>query len=96
MPANPKYLTTSKSQRFAKLSAALLGSFLVTAAIHLVFAAYISPKVTLKTAQYSLFIIWVGLMFVPYLMRDGWKCWLLFIGLILFFAALIWLRLPIN
>lgn len=94
MPANPKYLTTSKWQRFAKLSAALIGSFLVTASLHLAAAACTSPKVILKTAQFSMFMVWAALMFVPYLMNNGWKCWFLFIGLTIAFIILMWVRLP--
>lgn len=95
MPANPKYLIKSNRLKFAKLSAALLGSFLVTASLHLLVAAYSDPGIILKSAQFSFFIIWVGLMFVPYLIKDAWKSWLLFIGLTIVFTTLMWLRLPL-
>lgn len=95
MPANPKYLLKSKWQKFAKLSAALLGSFLVTASLHAFMAAYAQPAIILKSAQFSFFIIWVGLMFVPYLINNGWKSWLVFLGLTILFTTLMWLRLPL-
>lgn len=42
MPANPKYLTTSASHRFAKLIAAIPGSFLLSVSLHFAVASWLN------------------------------------------------------
>ena len=82
MPANPKHLTTSKSQRFAKISAGILGGFLLTALLHLVIAKWSSAnqKTILITYEYTLFLVWIPLLLLPFFFDNGWKCWLWYGG----------------
>jgi len=77
MPANPKYLTQNRTQRFAKVTAALLGSLLVSASTMLAIAAWSkNPRVVFLTYSYFFFMQWCALMLVAFLFKNGWKCWL--------------------
>ncbi|WP_188508156.1 hypothetical protein [Parapedobacter pyrenivorans] len=94
MPANPKYLTRSAGQRFAKVSAALLGGFLVAASFHLLLAVWSGHRVTvLLTYSYTLFILWCALMLVAFLFTNGWKCWAWYGGITLLFILFIGCKL---
>ncbi len=89
MPANPKYLTQSKSQRFAKVSAAILGGFLVTVALHLSIAVWYTDKKNIwATYSFSLFLLWCALMLFPFLFENGWKCWMIYGTAIVVFVSL--------
>lgn len=84
MPANPKYLTKSVSQRFAKISAALLGGYLVSAVFHMALALWLpDQKVVLITSVFTLFLLWSALMIVPFMAKNGWKVWAFYLLLIL-------------
>lgn len=85
MPANPQYLTMSKWQRFAKISAGLLGGYLLASVIHMILALWLfNHRVVLVTSVYSLFILWVVFMIVPFLVKNGWKIWGIYlIGILL-------------
>lgn len=83
MPANPKYLTKNSWQQFAKLSAGILGGYIITALIHMVLALFIPyHKEILITTTITFFIIWVVFLIIPYLFKNGWKVWLLYIVII--------------
>ncbi len=76
MPANPKYLTKSPWQQFAKISAGILGGYLITALLHMILAIWIPlHNEVLITSIFSLFIVWCVLLIVPYLFENGWKAW---------------------
>ena len=80
MPANPKYLTTSPWQQFAKISAGVIGGYIVTALLHMCLALWIPySKEVLITSIYTHFIIWCVLLIVPYLFKNGWKDWGLYV-----------------
>lgn len=89
MPANPKYLTKNPWQKFAKLSAGIAGGYFISALLHMVLALWIPPhKEILITAIYTLYIVWGGLLIVPFLFRNGWKCWLMYIIIMIFLGIL--------
>jgi hypothetical protein len=89
MPANPKYLTQNGWQRFAKVSAAILGSFLVSASFHLMLAAWaVNRKPVLLTYSYSIFLVWCTLMLLAFLFKNGYKCWAWYAGFSLLFTLL--------
>jgi len=95
MPSNPKYLTQSKWQRFAKVSAAILGGFLLAASFHMAIAVFLpEEKNLLATFSFSLFLLWCTLMCVAFLFKNGWKCWgvyggiSLLCGLVVYFKAI--------
>lgn len=84
MPANKKYLTTSKWQRFAKISAGILGGYIVTALFHMCLPLFLPyPKEVLITSIFTMFIIWCALLIIPFLFENGWKAWLLYLSIAL-------------
>jgi Ca2+/Na+ antiporter len=91
MPANKKHLTKSKSQRFAKISAGMLGGYMVTESLHIALAFWVNHLVVLMTLRFGGFILWVGLLILAFLAKNGWKVWGLYLLLTLFFCLLIYL-----
>lgn len=75
MPANPKYLTTSRSQRFAKISAGIIGGYLIALELHYVLALIVNQEIVLVSMRFTMYLVWVTLMFIPFIFRNGWKCW---------------------
>lgn len=96
MPANPKYLTQSPWQRFAKITAAILGGYFVSVTFHLALASWFSRANILMTMAFSGFILWVALMIVAFLAKSGWKIWGLYILLTLVFSLFIYLGQTYN
>ena len=90
MPANPKYLTQSKWQRFAKISAAILGGYFVSVTFHLALASWFNHVDILITMAFSGFIVWVALMVVAFLAKNGWKILGVYLLLTLLFSLLIY------
>ena len=87
MPANPKYLTTSKWARFAKLSAGLAGGFLVSASFHIFLGNFFSKPTVVVTSYFSGFLLWSALMILAFLSKNGWKLWGIYILFSLLFIA---------
>lgn len=96
MPANPKYLTQSIWQRFAKITAAILGGYFVSITFHLALASWFNRANVLITMAFTGFILWVALMVVAFLAKSGWKIWGIYILLSLFFYLLIYLGQTYN
>lgn len=78
MPANAKYLTASPWQRFAKISAALVGGYMVAMSFHVALAAWTNHGNVLITSAFSGFIIWTVLMILAFLSKNGWQAWLVY------------------
>ncbi|WP_108868474.1 hypothetical protein [Aquimarina aquimarini] len=89
MPANPKYLSQNFWQRFAKISAGILGGYLIAAFIHIALAFWSDYKTVLITSIYSMYILWVTFMIIPFLFKNGWKIWALYSILITILGVLI-------
>ena len=82
MPANPKYLTKSPWQQFAKISAGIIGGYIVTALFHMCLALCLpNPKEMLATFIYTYFIIWCALLVIPFIAKNGWKIWGIYIAI---------------
>ena len=96
MPANPKYLTQSKWQRFAKITAAILGGYFVSVTFLLALASCFNCANVLMTMAFSGFILWVALMVVAFLAKSGWKIWGIYILLTLVFSLFIYLGQTYN
>lgn len=96
MPANPKYLTQSKWQRFVKITAAIIGGYLVSISFHLALATWLNRADVIITMGFSGFILWVALMIVAFLAKKGWKIWLIYLALTLLFSALLFLGKTYN
>lgn len=91
MPANQKYLTPAFWPRFSKISAAILGSYLVTMTFHLMLATWLSRPEVIITTAFTGFILWVTLMIVTFLAKNGWKMWGLYLLLSGIFAGIAYL-----
>lgn len=90
MPANKKYLTHSKAQRFAKISAGILGGYFVTVTSHMALAYFVDHVNVLMTLRFGGFILWVALLIFAFLAKNGWKTWGLYLLLTLFFSVIIY------
>lgn len=86
MPANKKYLTKSPIQRFAKISAGMIGGYFVTVSLHLALALWINHVDVLMTLRFGGFVLWVGLLIVAFLAKNGWKTWGIYLGITLVFS----------
>ncbi|RBW59325.1 hypothetical protein DS884_06190 [Tenacibaculum sp. E3R01] len=89
MPANTKYLTKSPSQQFAKVSAGVLGGYIISALLHMVLALWLPySKEIMVTSIFSTFIVWCTCLIIPFLFKNGWKAWALYliISLLLYIA----------
>lgn len=82
MPANPKHLTKSPWQQFAKISAGILGGYIITALFHMSMSLWLpNPKEVLITSIFTFFIVWGIMLIIPFLFKNGWKSWLLYLGI---------------
>lgn len=89
MPANPKYLSTP-GQRALKISAGLLGGYMLSIALHSVMA--LVPGIGLSllvSGTFSVFLLWTVFMVIAFLARNGWVIWgiYLLLSLVLGFIA---------
>ena len=75
MPANRKYLTKSPTQRFAKISAGFVGGYFVTQAFHMLLIEWWSSANAIITLQFAGFALWVTLMILAFLSKNGWMIW---------------------
>lgn len=83
MPANKKYLNTSGWQKFAKISAGFLGGYMVSMTLHLAIAAWLDRANVIITMTFSGFVLWMVLMILAFLGKNGWKVWLYYLVLTL-------------
>ena len=73
MPANKKYLS-SGWQRFAKVTAAIIGSLLISSFLFAALAFWLPDyKTAVITSVYGLFPVWITLMVLPFLFENGWR-----------------------
>ncbi|WP_062060720.1 hypothetical protein [Aquimarina longa] len=92
MPANPKFLTKSPWQQFAKISAGILGGYAISALLHMCMSLWLpNPKEVLVTTIFTLFIVWCGLLIVPFLFKNGWKAWGIYILIIIVLLGIYYL-----
>ncbi|MEM6297772.1 MAG: hypothetical protein AAF740_03685 [Bacteroidota bacterium] len=93
MPANPKYLSSSR-ERFLKVSAAILGGYLVAMGLHMVWGMLLSEEtqgIVVATTTFSGFTLWVLLMIPAFLVKKGAHIWAIYGGITLVCAAVIYL-----
>ena len=83
MPANKKYLTNSFHQKFAKLSAGILGGYAISALLHMALAFWLpNHKLVFITSVFSLFLVWMLLIIISYLYQNAWKVWGIYLAII--------------
>ena len=92
MPANKKYLS-SPGQRVLKISAGVLGGLMVTILFHNAIASLLINKGWLIiTSAYSSFLLWVLLLILAFMAKNGWKVWSGYLSLIIIFGIIIFLN----
>ena len=89
MPANKKHLSTS-GQRVLKITAGILGGYLVTVLFHNAIGSLLENKRGLIiTSAYSSFLMWTALMVVAFLFKSGWKVWGIYLVCMVIFGTII-------
>lgn len=91
MPANSKYLTRSKWQRFAKISAGFIGGFMASVAIHIALASWINRPLVIITSSFTSFLLWSVFFVLAFIPQNGWKTWGIYLLIILFCGAITYL-----
>ncbi|MDR0229602.1 MAG: hypothetical protein LBI72_11175 [Flavobacteriaceae bacterium] len=85
MPANKKHLETSIVERILKITAGLIGGFLVSVTFHL-FLMYFLPSPPIYTTMFATgYLLWAILFILAFLANKGYKIWLIYGGLIVVF-----------
>tara|TARA_B100000767_G_scaffold274272_1_gene306747 strand:- start:1075 stop:1377 length:303 start_codon:yes stop_codon:yes gene_type:complete len=89
MPANPKYLSKSPQQQFAKITAGIIGGYCITALIHMSFALWLPwHKEVLISSILTYFVVWSVFLILPFLFSNGWKAWFWYVLSMLLLYAL--------
>ena len=96
MPAHPKYLNPNFWSRFSKISAAILGGFLVTILLHLAIASWFDHVTVIITSTYSVFILWPILMILTFLAKNGWKVWAIYLLIAVLLLIIIYYGKSLN
>ena len=67
MPANPKYLS-SGPDRAAKITAGLIGGYLLSAMFHYVLGLLVENKAAVvATSVYTLYMLWMVFFIIPFI-----------------------------
>lgn len=75
MPAKKEYLST-KGQRALKITAGLIGGYFLAITFQMMIATILPYQTAvILTGAFSVFIIWVALMVLAFLARNGWVIW---------------------
>ena len=75
MPAKKKYLSGGW-KRFSKVTAAILGSYIVAMSVHVaVIKLAMDDTPWLLTSSYSSFLLWTGLMVLAFFIKKAWHVW---------------------
>lgn len=91
MPAQQKYLS-SRRQRWYKVSAAILGGFMVAMALQLAVGAHLADKQALLiTSTFLSFFLWVFFMIIPFFFEDGRKIWGIYLAVVAICGGIIYL-----
>ncbi|MEM1337976.1 MAG: hypothetical protein AAF717_07610 [Bacteroidota bacterium] len=94
MPANPKHLS-SPGQRVLKVTAGIIGGFIVSILFHNAIGSLLENKGALIiTTAYSAFLVWALLLALAFMFKNGWKAWGIYLLLILVFGTIIYFSKP--
>ena len=89
MPANKKYLS-SRGQRWLKITAGIIGGFIVTILFHNFLGVMVEEKGgAIITSAYTSFLMWAGLMIIAFMQKNGWKIWGIYLLITIVFYFLI-------
>lgn len=89
MPANSKYLTTSRAQRFVRLLTGFVGGYAITTLVHLLAASYLSKSIVLITFTFSGFILWAVLFITAYIPKKTCQAVVIYTGISLVLGMLL-------
>ncbi|MBE7641380.1 MULTISPECIES: hypothetical protein [Salegentibacter] len=89
MPANKKHFS-STWQRLLKITAGFIGGFILTQSFFMIFIQFFKNAASLITLQFAGFIVWVALMIIAFLAKNGFKIWGIYLLLSAFFVLLIY------
>ncbi|MCC9041144.1 hypothetical protein LNQ81_00120 [Myroides sp. M-43] len=85
MPANKKHLETSVWQRILKITAGFVGGFFVSITLHLFLMYFFSAPPVFTTMYVTGYVVWAILFVIAFLFDNGFKIWLIYIGLCILF-----------
>ena len=93
MPANRKYLS-SPLQRCLKVTAGIIGGFLLTILFHNVIALpFVEEGGIIISSAYTSFLMWAILMIMAFIAKNGWKIWGIYLfGILLLYFIIIMYR----
>ena len=95
MPANKKYLS-SPLQRFLKITAGLIGGFIVTQVFHMFLAVWWTAPNALMTIRFAGFVLWAVLLVLAFLAKNGRKTWSIYLLISLVLIVLTYLKQPFT
>ncbi|PWL27538.1 hypothetical protein [uncultured Roseivirga sp.] len=91
MPANPKYLS-SGPDRAAKITAGLIGGYLLSAMFHYVLGLLVENKAAVvATSVYTLYMLWMVFFIIPFMMKSGSKAWVYYLVSIVLLVTIAYL-----
>ncbi|WP_256959309.1 hypothetical protein [Sphingobacterium sp. JB170] len=80
---------STPGQRLLKISAGLIGGYLLSTALHLAMALVPSIGINLLVSgTFSGFLLWVVLMIIAFWVRNGWVVWGIYLLLTLIFGLI--------
>lgn len=85
MPANKKHLETSVWQRFLKITAGLVGGFFVSITFHMFLMYFFESPPIYATMYITGYLLWTILFILAFVIGNGYKIWLTYIGLSVLF-----------
>ena len=79
MPAKKEYLATT-GQRALKITAGLIGGYFLAVAFQMLLSVLIPNRTAvILTGAFSVFIVWIALMVLAFLARNGWVIWAIYL-----------------
>lgn len=91
MPANPKYLS-SGTERAAKITAGLIGGYVLSAMFHYVLGLLVENKaIVAATSIYTLYMLWMVLFIIPFMLKSGGRAWVYYLISIVLLAVIAYL-----
>jgi hypothetical protein len=88
MPANKKYLTKSPWIKLSKIAAGTVGGYLVTISFHAALTRIFPVENVMVTSFVTGYLLWATLLLFAFLIKQAWKTWAVYIGLIAVFSAI--------
>ena len=91
MPAKKEYLTT-KSQRALKITAGLIGGYFLSVTFQMMISVLIPYRTAvILSGAFSVFLLWVALIVIAFLVRNGWLIWGIYLFVTIVCSAIVFL-----